>query len=102
MDAERMGDSLAFLAGYAPGIFDAILIASEPCLDDVRLPDADALEPYCVECGVKAGIFVARGGDWRHYTGDPEARTAKPVDADHAPVIGWRPVADGGTAFVAM
>jgi hypothetical protein len=100
MDEERMADSLAFLAGYAPGVLDAILVASERCVDDLLPPDADALEPYCVQCGVKAGIFVARGEDWRHYTGDPENRSARPVDADHAPVIGWRPA--DGTAFVAI
>jgi hypothetical protein len=29
--------------------------------------DEDALEPYCTQCGAKAGVFLARGGDWRHY-----------------------------------
>ena len=68
----------------------------------ILLPaDEDALEPYCTQYGAKAGVFIARGGDWRHYAGDPERRTAKPFDADHAPVIGWRP-AGGRPGFVAM
>jgi hypothetical protein len=92
LDAERMRDSLAFLAGYAPVILDAIMTATEPCLDDLVPPDADALEPYCTECGAKAGVFTALGGDWRHYLGDAEDRTASPFDAGHPPVIGWRPV----------
>jgi hypothetical protein len=101
LDAERMAESLAFLSGYAPGVLDAILTATEPCLDDLFPPDADALEPYCTECGAKAGVFTALGGDWRHYGGDPENRTAKPFDAGHAPVIGWRPAA-GHPAIVAL
>jgi hypothetical protein len=62
---------------------------------------AFALEPYCTQCGAKAGVFIARWSDWRHYAGDPEDGTAEPFDADHAPVIGWRP-AEGGAAFVAF
>jgi hypothetical protein len=92
LGAERMAESLAFLSGYAPGILDAILAATEPCLDDRFPPDADAREPYCTQCGEKAGVFTARGRDWRHYSGDAEDHTARPFDADHAPVIGWRPV----------
>ena len=58
----------------------------------ILLPaDEDALEPYCTQYGAKAGVFIARGGDWRHYAGDAEDRTATPFDADHVPVIGWRP-----------
>jgi hypothetical protein len=91
LDAERMSASLAFLSGYAPGILDAILTATEPCLDDLFPPDADALEPYCTECGAKAGVFTALGADWRHYAGGAEDRTVKPFDAGHLPVIGWRP-----------
>ncbi|HEX3714694.1 MAG TPA: hypothetical protein VHV09_18010 [Trebonia sp.] len=101
LDPERMADCLAFLSGYAPGILDAILTATEPCLDDLFPPDADALEPYCTACGAKAGVFTARGPDWRHYAGDAEDRTATPFDPGHAPVIGWRP-AKGRAAFVAL
>jgi hypothetical protein len=101
LDTERMTDSLAFLAGYAPGVLDAILTATEPCLDDLLPPEEDALEPFCTSCGARAGVFIARGTDWRHYSGDPEDGTAQPFDAGHAPVIGWRP-AEGGTAFVAF
>jgi hypothetical protein len=34
LGAERMIESLAFLSGYAPGILDVILTATEQCLDD--------------------------------------------------------------------
>ena len=63
------------------------LTATEPARDDLFPPDADALEPYCTQCGVRAGVFIARGTDWRHYTGDPGKGSALPFDADHAPVI---------------
>jgi hypothetical protein len=100
LDDERMRESLAFLSGYAPGILDAILTATEPCLDDLFPPDADALEPCCTECGSRAGVFTALGRDWRHYAGDAEDSTAKPFDAGHPPVIGWRP-ANGRAAIAA-
>jgi hypothetical protein len=101
LDSDRMAESLAFLSGYAPGVLDAILTATEPCQDDLLLPDQDALEPYCTQCDARVGVFVAHGSDWRHYTGDPEAGRARPFDAGHAPVIGWRP-AVGGPAIVAL
>ena len=44
LDGERMADSLAFLSGYAPGVLDAILTATEPCLDDLFPAGEDALE----------------------------------------------------------
>src|SRR5579871_39351 len=65
LSAERMAETLAFLSGYAPGVLDAVLTATEPCLDDLLPPDADALEPYCTRCGAKAGVFTARGPGWR-------------------------------------
>lgn len=101
LQPERMADSLAFLAGYAPGILDAILTATETCAGDLFPADEDALEPYCTACGAKAGVFIARGPNWLHYAGDPARRTARPFDADHDPVIGWRPATDG-PAFVAF
>ena len=41
LDVDRMHDSLVFLAGYAPGVLDVILTATEPCLDDERPSDQD-------------------------------------------------------------
>jgi hypothetical protein len=55
LDGDRMREALLFLSGYAPGVLDAILAATEPCLDDfVPDPDDDP-EPYCAECGARAG-----------------------------------------------
>jgi hypothetical protein len=88
-EPDHMADSLAFLAGYAPGIFDAILTATDPGPADDHPVGDDALEPFCLTCGARAGIFIGRGSDWLHYTGDD--RNVQPYDAGHAPVIGWRP-----------
>ena len=48
-------------------------------------------EPYCTACGASVGIFLAHGGDWKHYRWD-YAPGSKPevYEAGHAPVIGWR------------
>jgi hypothetical protein len=101
LDADRMHDSLVFLAGYAPGVLDVILTATEPCLDADRPADDDAMEPYCTKCGAAAGIFVSRGKEWLHYTGRPETADVQPYTPDHEPAIGWR-IATSPVAAVAL
>jgi hypothetical protein len=101
LGAERMHASLVFLAGYAPGVLDVILTATEPCLDDERPSDQDALEPYCTECGAAAGIFVSRSNEWLHYAGRPETANVQPYTANHELVIGWR-IATSPVAVVAL
>ena len=91
LDPDRLAESLVFLAGFAPAVFDSILDATEPCLDDERPLDEDALEPFCGVCGSRAGVFVSRGSEWLHYTGDPANHDVDPYETDHAPVIAWRP-----------
>lgn len=53
--------------------------------------DEDALEPFCMSCGARAGIFTGRRSAWLHYAGAPEDRDVQAYDPGHAPVIGWRP-----------
>jgi hypothetical protein len=101
LDADRMHDSLVFLAGYAPGVLDVILTATEPCLDDERPADEDSLEPYCTSCGAAAGIFISRGNEWLHYAGRPETADVRPYATDHKPVVGWR-IATSPIAEVAL
>jgi hypothetical protein len=100
LDPDRLAESLVFLAGFAPTVLDTILDATEPCLDDELPLDEDALEPFCESCGARTGIFLSRGSQWLHYTGDPASRDAEPYEADHAPAIAWRPTA--GAAVVAL
>ena len=91
LHADRMRESLIFLSGYAPGVLDAILTANEACLDDLfPAPDGDP-EPYCAECGARAGVFAAHDNEWRHYTGDPATADVRPYQADHYLVVRWRP-----------
>jgi len=91
LEPDRLAETLVFLAGYAPGVLDTILDATEPCADDELPYGDDALEPYCTECNARIGIFTARGGNWLRYTGAPEDRDVYPYDPGHAPVIAWRP-----------
>ena len=48
------------------------------------------MEPYCVTCGARAGVFLSRSRDWLHYRADTVGN-AEPYEAGHEPVIGWRP-----------
>jgi hypothetical protein len=100
LDPDRLAESLVFLAGFAPTVLDEVLDATEPCLDDERPVDEDALEPFCESCGARAGIFLSRGSEWLHYTGDPLNGDVEPYQDDHAPAIAWRPTP--GAAIVAL
>jgi len=90
LDAERLQMSLAFLAGFRPAVFDAVLDATEPCADDEPDPSREP-EPFCISCGAHAGIFWLLGEEWRHYRpgADPNGKP-EVYDPGHAPAIGWR------------
>lgn len=91
---EQMATGLAWLAGYRPAVFDAVLDAAEPCDEDDDLTGANEPEPYCILCGDRIGIFLGYGDDWRHYRGDGVISKAELFDAGHAAVVGWRPAGD--------
>ncbi|HEX3957495.1 MAG TPA: hypothetical protein VHZ03_12830 [Trebonia sp.] len=63
--AEQMAFALAFLIGFAPETFDAVLDAAEPCSDNLIGPDE--AEPICAQCGSPIGIFLNHGLTWQHY-----------------------------------
>ena len=46
LDADRMAEALAVLAGFRPTVFDATLDATEPCTDDDTPDPADHPEPF--------------------------------------------------------
>jgi hypothetical protein len=96
IDAEHKEIALMFLSGYAPGIFDAVIDATEPIAAEpvTGYSLGDDAEPYCVTCGASAGVFPALGDGWRHYRGDGITARAEPYEAGHVPVIGWRPDRD--------
>jgi hypothetical protein len=75
-------------ARYRPEVFDAVIEAAEPY--DDRGPDNEpGMEPFCVTCGERAGIFLACCRDWLHYRYDTDGN-AEPYETGHDPMIGWR------------
>ena len=86
--------ALAFLAGYYPWVFEAVLEAVEPCDGSGIGDETPDREPFCVKCGVPVGVFLAHGREYRHYRGVLTASSKpRPYKTDHAPVVGWRPAA---------
>ena len=97
IDPEHKEMALAFLSGYAPEVFDAVIDAAEPVITEPVTGYAlDDAEPYCITCGASAGVFPTLGDGWRHYRGDGITVRAEPYDAGHPAVIGWR-AADSGS-----
>lgn len=101
LDPEQPQMALAFLSGYHPCVFDAILDAVEPCAEDGIEDETPAQEPYCMKCGAPVGIFLAHGKGYRHYRGvlTPTSKP-RPYKADHIPVVAWRSAADAAVATV--
>jgi hypothetical protein len=66
-DEQRMV-ALAFLSGFAPETFDAIMDAAGA--DSGELARADESEPRCARCDATIGIFLKHGLAWQHYRGD--------------------------------
>jgi hypothetical protein len=95
MDPDDLRASLAFIVSQYPQMFDLALACdlelAERLQERLDHQHDDDPEPYCTTCGAKAGIFIAHGDAWLHYTG--EGTVTSPVelfDAGHAPVIAWR------------
>ena len=99
LDPEQLPLALAFLSGYHPRVFDAILDALEPSAEDGIGYETPGQEPFCVKCGAPVGIFLAHGKGYRHYRGvlTPTSKP-RPYKADHIPVVAWRPAADTAVA----
>jgi hypothetical protein len=92
--SEQMAFALAFLIGFAPETFDAVLDAAEPCSDDLIGPDE--AEPICAQCGAPIGIFLKHGLTWQHYRGDGITAGEQEVfSPGHDPVVSWRLLEDG-------
>lgn len=56
LDPEQLPLALAFLSGYYPRVFDAILEAVEPCHGPRTEDETPGREPFCVKCGAPVGI----------------------------------------------
>jgi hypothetical protein len=88
---ERRRRALVFLSGYAPGVFDVVLDAVEPCADEDGAGEEP--EPFCAFCGERLGIFVQAGPDWLHYRGEDPGGPFRVFEPGHDPVIIWRAAA---------
>lgn len=94
LDPEQLPLALAFLSGYYPQVFDAVLEAIERRENPRREDATSGSEPFCLKCGAPVGVFLAHGKEYRHYRGLLSATSKpKPYKPDHAPVVGWRPAA---------
>jgi len=95
---------LSFVAGYAPGVFDAAVAArSGPSGDvtfedelwnriDVKLAEEDAALPdaYCTACGGDVSWFNGHDGP-RHYRGEGTIENPNELlEPGHEPVVAWR------------
>ena len=95
MDPDDMSTMLAWIATVYPLVFDFAIVRDRALAGRLvtRLAeDEDDVEPYCRGCGASIGIFYGHGDAWLHFTG--EGTPDNPVqlhDADHAPVVAWRP-----------
>jgi hypothetical protein len=91
LDPEQPPLALAFLAGYYPAVFEAVLEAAEHCDGPGAEDETPGHEPFCVKCGAPVGVFLAHGREYRHYRGILTATSKpRPYKTDHAPVVGWR------------
>jgi hypothetical protein len=92
LDPDQLTAGMAWLAGYSPATFDAALDAARTLENEGTRENEIDSEPYCTKCGVTIGIFLRYGNAWRHFRGDMSvASRAEPYEADHVPVVGWRP-----------
>jgi hypothetical protein len=66
-DEQRI-TALAFLCGFEPETFDAVMDAAEP--DPGELARTVEPEPRCARCRATIGIFVSHGLAYQHYRGD--------------------------------
>jgi hypothetical protein len=97
MTADERAWMVAFIAGYAPQIFDAAVASrsatfADELADRIDLADEDDDEPetYCKTCGEPVGMFLKHEG-WHHYRGEgTQEHPTELYDAGHAPDVGWR------------
>jgi len=96
---------LAYIAGYAPEVFDAALLATRPETFAAELAarietrdEAEYMaepEGYCTVCGANASWFLGHDGP-QHFRGPhklvtgAERRELFTPDDGHAPQVAWR------------
>ena len=87
--SEQLSAALIFLSVFEPDAFDHSMDVAQS--DDDNPGATGEAEPVCAICDGKIGIFMERGLDWRHYTGDGTTVGQQHIyDPGHAPVVTWR------------
>ena len=87
--SEQLSAALIFLSVFEPEAFDHSMDVAQS--DDDNPGATGEAEPVCAICDAKIGIFMERGLDWRHYTGDGTTVGQQHIyDPGHAPVVTWR------------
>ena len=87
--SEQLSAALIFLSVFEPDAFDHSMDVAQS--DDDNPGATGEAEPVCAVCNGKVGIFLQRGLDWRHYTGDGTTIGQQQIyDPGHAPLVTWR------------
>ena len=85
--------ALAYLSLIDPLMFEIAMDAADLATGAAPRDEAtgDEAVPVCRRCGAQAGIFLDRGLDWQHFTGDGTTAGAQEIyDPGHPVKITWR------------
>ena len=92
--AEQAEAALAYLSMIDPLMFTIAMDAADLITGTAPRDEAagdDEAVPVCRRCGAQAGIFLSRGLDWQHFTGDATTSGAQQVyDPGHPVEVTWR------------
>jgi hypothetical protein len=92
--AEQADAALGYLSMIDPLMFEIVMDAADVITGaaprDEPAGDDEAV-PVCRRCGGQAGIFLDRGPDWQHFTGDGTTAGAQEVyNPGHPVEVTWR------------
>jgi hypothetical protein len=85
---EQMEMALSFLSRIDPEAFEIAFNAATQADGDLH-EDEEAI-PLCRQCGAPVGIFLSRGLQWRHFSGDGITSGAQQIyDPGHPAEVAW-------------
>ena len=92
--AEQAEAALAYLSVIDPLMFEIAMDAADLIAGEAPRDEAagdDEAVPVCRRCGGQVGIFLDRGSDWLHFTGDGTTVGAQVIyDPGHPAEVTWR------------
>ena len=84
----QLKTALIFLSAFSPDAFDHAMDAAY--FEDSDPGATGEAEPICELCGASIGIFLERGLDWLHYSGDGTTAGGQYIyNPGHTPVVAW-------------